>query len=98
MIDLKHRPTRRHPPSDVVFEVPPEDQRHYTRHSYHDLMHAWNHLVRELEDARQSGDTARAARIAEELHHFWPHADEVACVTWVPDDERESALPSDEDR
>lgn len=83
---------------DVVLEVPPEDQDSYTRHSYHDYMHAWNLLVGELEEARRTGDSATADRLAEELRHFWPRANAVARVAWVPDDDRESALPPDQDR
>ena len=81
------------PPPDIVLEVPPEEQDAYTRHSYHDLMHAWNTLVDQLADARQSGESALAARLTQELQHFWPRANAVAAVTWVPDDEREAALP-----
>lgn len=80
---------------EVVLEVPPEDQDAYTRHSYRDLVHAWNTLVAKLDTARRTGDTAEAKHLSEELHHFWPRANIVARVTWIPDDDRESALPSD---
>jgi hypothetical protein len=83
--------------SEIVFEVAPEDQDAYARHSYHDLMHAWNDLVRHLAAVRRTGDDACAERIARELRHFWPHADDVAHVAWVPSDDRESALPANSD-
>jgi hypothetical protein len=91
-------PTPTRGSGDVVLEVPVEDQEAYSRHSYHDYMYAWNVLVGELAKARRIGDPTRAERLVEELRHFWPRAGAVAGVAWVPDDDREPALPPDEDR
>jgi hypothetical protein len=67
MIDTTHLPAAKQTPSDVVLEVPAEDQDGYARHSYHDLIHAWNALVRDLANARRAGDTRTASRLTEEL-------------------------------
>lgn len=95
MIDTAHPPTANEAPSDVVLEVPAEERDGYARHSYHDLMHAWNALVRDLANARRDGNRQTAARLVEELKHFWPRGRAVAGVTWIPDEDREAALPSD---
>ena len=83
---------------DVVLEVPPEDQEAYARHSYHDYIHAWNALIRKLAKARRAGDHVAAQRLIDELRHLWPRGRAVAGVAWVPDDDREPALPPDADR
>ena len=98
MIHTTRAPRANPAPSEVVVEVPPEDQENYARHSYHDLMHAWNALVRDLANARRTGDARTAARLTEGLRHFWPPANAVAGVAWVPDEDREFALPSDRAR
>lgn len=85
------------PGSEIVLEVPREDELSYSRHSYHDLMHVWNELVSELAVARQTGDATSETRVHDELHHFWPHAADLEDASWVPDDEREHALPSNDD-
>jgi len=91
--DLRNR----QPSPEIVLEVPREDELSYSRHSYHDLMHVWNELVSELRVARRTGDTTAETRVHDELDHFWPHAADLANVPWVPADEREYALPSNND-
>ena len=98
MIHATNPPDATRAASEVVLEVPLADQDSYTRHSYHDYMHAWNVLVGALAKARRTGDNCAAERLAEELRHFWPRANAVAGAAWVPDDDRESALAPDQDR
>jgi hypothetical protein len=78
---------------DVVLDVSPEDQEDYSRHSYHDYMHVWNDLTRDLTDARRTGDHVAAQRLTNELRHCWPRGRAVARAAWIPDDDRELALP-----
>lgn len=83
-------------PNDVVLDVPPEDQRDYARHAYHDYLRAWNDAVEALERARRTGDLEEAGRLAEELRHVWPQPADVAAAAWIAPRDRQRPLPSDQ--
>ena len=80
---------------DVVLEVAPEDEQAYVRDAYRDYLVGWNERVRSLEHARRDGDLETAARLAEELRHVWPQAEDLAGATWISDQERQHPLRSD---